>query len=144
MDLIRICNQASDKETGGILVGRYSKDLKTAVVSQLTGPPADSQGFLSSFRRGVAGLQSLLDQYWSGSSSTYYLGEWHYHPSHNASPSTVDIAQMKAIANDSNYFCPEPILLIVAKSDSGGFAYSANVFFRSGGYLSLQQKETVL
>ncbi len=66
----------------------------------------------SLFRRGVDGLQRLLDRLWTGD-RTYYLGEWHFHPAGAPSPSGIDEREMRAIAIDRNYNCPEPVLVVM-------------------------------
>lgn len=45
----------------------------------------------------------------------HYLGEWHLHPKSNPTPSATDIAQMKKIAQDKNFNCKEPILMILGE-----------------------------
>ncbi len=40
--VVHHCQNASPNETGGILVGYYSDDLRCAIVTDITGPPVDS------------------------------------------------------------------------------------------------------
>lgn len=114
-ELHRICTAAGDIETGGVLVGRYSTDLLTAVVIEVTGPPKDSRQGSSSFHRGVAGLRGILLRRWLSRERTHYIGEWHFHPAAHIEPSGDDVAQMYRIRDDLNYHCSEPILLILGK-----------------------------
>jgi hypothetical protein len=44
----------------------------------------------------------------------YYLGEWHFHPFGEPSPSDTASSQMREIARSPQYRCPEPILLIIS------------------------------
>jgi integrative and conjugative element protein (TIGR02256 family) len=111
----RLCAAADEEETGGILSGRYTAERTTAVVSEATTPPADSQRGRCAFVRGVAGLQGLLRERWSTPERTYYVGEWHYHPAAAVEPSSTDIEQMVRIAKAGNYRCPEPIMVIVGR-----------------------------
>ena len=126
-ELLKFCQDANDVETGGIIIGRYSKDQATAVVDRITGPPPDSMHFFAQFLRGVQGLQELLNRVWSKQERLFYLGEWHYHPLPNPNPSADDVAQMQTIANSQKYACPEPILLIVAGPPAKGWLFSATV-----------------
>lgn len=105
------CARRLGIETGGILAGRYDKDLRLAKVSIATAPPPDSAGGHAWFKRGTAGLKRLLDQLWSV--GDYYLGEWHFHPGGAPSPSGQDIEQLRIIASDLRYACPEPLLVIL-------------------------------
>lgn len=99
------------KETGGVSLGKYTPSLELAVVTEVSGPPEDSKKARSGFWRGIVGLQTLIRRLWKD--QQYYLGEWHVHPDGPPSPSTTDHDQMRAIAEDSSYQCPEPILLIL-------------------------------
>lgn len=115
-DLSRHCGESVDSETGGILLGKYSDDLRCAEVEMVTGPPSDSTRTRSFFRRGVDGLQRLLDRLWAWD-RTFYIGEWHFHPAGVPSPSGVDRKEMREIAGDRGYHCPEPVLLVMGVED---------------------------
>jgi len=99
-------------ETGGILVGYYTEDLKYAVICMVTGPPTDSKFGPYWFQRGNRGLKKILET--ASQENQYYLGEWHYHPKGIANPSDQDLIQMSKIANKRDYYCPEPIMIIIA------------------------------
>ncbi len=110
-DIIQHLVDAEMKETGGILIGNYNENLSVALVKIASGPPVDSIHSYTWFKRGTKGLQRLLFKVWD--KKEYYLGEWHFHPNSSATPSSVDKAQMKEIAFNISYHCPEPILLII-------------------------------
>ena len=46
-----LCMNSYPYETGGILIGRYSDDLKWAEITTITGAPAESKQTLCSFVR---------------------------------------------------------------------------------------------
>lgn len=107
------CIRASRiRETGGVLIGYYTEDLKNAVVCEVTGPPSDSQAGRYWFKRGVKGLKALFQKVWK--EKQYYLGEWHFHPLGTTNPSPQDYWQMLDIASSHNYCCPEAIMIIIA------------------------------
>lgn len=110
--LRKICVAAKTSETGGILIGQYSAGLDNAIVKTATPPPPDSKASKTWFDRGVKGLHNILSHSWNNL-GTYYLGEWHFHPFSAPTPSSQDKRQMKQIANNKKYNCPEPILLII-------------------------------
>ena len=110
------CAKAHPLETGGVLIGRYNEAYDTAIVVRATGAPLDSESGPTTFLRGTRGLNGLLMRFWT--KDEYYLGEWHYHPSGSARPSTVDIGQMQAIADDDGANCPEPVLLVAGEQDA--------------------------
>jgi len=120
------CISAGLRETGGILVGRYSEDLRIAEVTAISDCPNDSTSGHISFVRGIKGLCRWLQILWKGS-SYYYLGEWHFHPVVNIQPSSQDLASMIQIASAEPYRCPEPILLIVSGNDTKGWRLYAQV-----------------
>ena len=110
--ILDCCGSTTDLETGGVLVGKYSEDHRTARVIEALSAPSDSKAGPTWFARGVKGLNSKLRRRWS-SGREYYLGEWHYHPAGTPTPSTCDTLQMQSISRSGKYECPEPVLLIV-------------------------------
>lgn len=140
--IVQICAGAGEYETGGILVGHYDNTQLVAIVTDITGPPKGSKHGRYSFERAVGNLQSWLDQLWQ-KQQTYYLGEWHFHPGAAPSPSSTDHQQMKAIATDTKYACPEPILLILGGRPPQTWALSVTVHLRSGCSLTLHESDLV-
>ena len=131
----KYCKTAGLNETGGILIGKYSNDQKTAEVIKITSPPSDSHSTKYSFKRGTKGIRTTLDLIWS--QGLYYLGEWHYHPNASAYPSGTDVKQMLMFANNDALKCPEPLLVIV-----GGNLNNIELFvavFNNKGYIPLQR-----
>jgi integrative and conjugative element protein (TIGR02256 family) len=119
-DVERMCGDADDIETGGILVGRYSPDLAGAIVREATQPPPDSRRGRSWFERGCAGLREMLQRRWRSRERTHYVGEWHFHPAMEVIPSRDDFSQMRDISRAKHYDCKEPLLLIFGKPDEDG------------------------
>ncbi len=115
------------RETGGVLLGKYTPSMALAVVTEVSGPPEDSSKARSGFWRGVLGLQATISRLWK--EQQYYLGEWHVHPDGLPVPSTTDRDQMRAIAESSSYQCPEPLLVILGFSmESGPAKWSAGSY----------------
>lgn len=110
--LFKLCEQAGQAETGGILIGRYDNAHAVALVEEILGPTGDSRAGRAWFVRGVRGLTAALERLWRG--GTYYLGEWHFHPGGAPEPSPPDIRAMRRIASDPKAACPEPVLLVAA------------------------------
>lgn len=114
-ELARLCTKSGELETGGVLIGYYTNDLSTAVVTELTGPPKDSKRGHSWFFRGVAGLKELLAQRWRQPRKHHYIGEWHYHPANHVEPSQEDITQLIEISKNQDYHCKEPLMIIAGR-----------------------------
>lgn len=116
---LALCSAAGRRETGGVIIGRYTAALDCAVITELSPPPPDSRADSSRFERGVQGLRNLLRARWKRE-GTYYLGEWHFHPFAKAEPSSIDEAGIATIARDHRSRCPEPLLLIIGGEPSAG------------------------
>lgn len=123
--IIEMCQKASPNETGGILIGHYSANLKGAYITEATRQTDDSSAGRFWFKRGTKGLKKLLINYWSG--NQYYLGEWHFHPGNSPYPSRTDINQMNNISTNLKFNCPEPMLLIVGQINTK-FVVSVQIF----------------
>ena len=133
-EMLRHWSTAPSKETGGILVGRYSPDQRIALVNEISGPPSDSRANSMFFLRGRRGLLRRLLSAWQR--SAFYLGEWHVHPGGCAQPSAVDRLQMHGIANTAGYGCPEPVLCILGGTPDQ-WEIGAWVFRQSGPAIQL-------
>lgn len=129
--ILWFCKRAGNAETGGIFVGTYNAEHDMASVTNLSGPPADSQSTTYTFYRGVAGLQEWIDKHWR-SEKHHYLGEWHYHPYSDPTPSPTDVRQLKDIASSPSYHCPEPILLILGGDPHSTWITRVYVFPKKG------------
>ena len=125
-----MCRASPSKETGGILIGFYSEDRRTANVIEITGPPPDSERTRDQFKRGVTGLRSLLLGRWQATRQTHYLGEWHYHTAHVPRPSAQDERQMRAVAVDPRYGCAEPLLMIICPGTVSSWSIGCFAFPR--------------
>ncbi|WP_408913615.1 Mov34/MPN/PAD-1 family protein [Brucella pseudogrignonensis] len=122
--IVEHANHARNNETGGILIG-YIDETGGAVITEATGKPQGSAFGRFSFIRRTRGLSLLLKKRWL--ESQHYLGEWHTHPGGEPDPSPVDRQSMRLIALSGNYYCPEPILLILGIR-RGQSAISLTVF----------------
>lgn len=124
-NILHFCEKALNKETGGILIGYYTEDLTTAVITEVTPAPPDSRSGCSWFYRGIAGLKQLFLRKWKEVERRHYLGEWHYHPRKHVEPSIDDMSQMVNISKDGHYNCQEPVMLIV------GYGYGVDRHIRA-------------
>lgn len=127
-----MCRNSYPYETGGILIGKYSDDLKWAEIITITGPPTDSKRARSSFVRSTQGIIARLKSAWK--KQQYYLGEWHYHPNASPRPSGLDLKTMFDLSKNEELHCPEPILLII-----GGRPYNWHQYI--GVYAKEQEVE---
>jgi len=87
-------------ETGGVLLGYYDFNIKSAVIVSALPAPPDSKSGPHAFERGVLGLREAIDAAIKRTAGVVgYLGEWHSHPKgHSADPSHDDIIQLVHLA----------------------------------------------
>lgn len=138
--ILSLSQRAGDVETGGILVGYYTRKHDCAIVTMSSSAPPDSRSGKCSFYRGVQGLQKWLTTLWNLGRRRYYLGEWHFHPAGHPRPSGTDIAQTRRNAEDKSYNCPEPIMLIVGGDPSDGWEIGCFVYVNGRGMLELTRR----
>lgn len=138
------CRRVGSLETGGILIGHYTKDESTAIVTEALPPTRDSSRGRTWFHRGVAGLRGLLANRWESELRTYYVGEWHYHPASMVEPSGEDLAQMYAVNADPRYQCREPIMIIVGKGlNCGEPPVRAFVFPHGAAFMEFEASDSL-
>ena len=130
--MLHECMAASCNETGGILWGMYSDNLDNAIVTGFSRAPNDSISSRFSFKRGVIGLQQLLQSLWKKTNREYYLGEWHFHPFSSSTASATDVQQMFAHANNRKLQCPEPIMIIIGGDPCCNWSVDITVYTRAG------------
>lgn len=139
--MLKLCEDARGMETGGIFVGSYSNGHDCALVTDCSSAPQDSSAGIRHFYRGIRGLRRWLKRLWRHQEKQYYLGEWHHHPKGNPAHSSTDLEQMKKIASDASYHCPEPVLFIIGGDSDNGWTYRSMVYVREVGEMTLHQKE---
>lgn len=130
-----LCKSSYPNETGGILVGLYTEQHNSAIISKLIPAPLDSKGGPTWFVRGINDVKKKLDQLWY-KKNEFYIGEWHYHPDNSSNLSNQDVKQMSEISSNDNYKCPEPILLIVGGRQKS-WEYSTYVFPKNKKFIEL-------
>ncbi len=125
-DALKYCANSGGKETGGILIGRYSQEHNMAIVTRVSGPPKDSKSGSCFFVRGIQGLQQILNRLWAR--KEYYIGEWHFHPYAAPIPSSTDHQQMADFSRDERMKCPEPILIIIGGNPNADWSMKVVVY----------------
>lgn len=139
--MVNIARAWQPLETGGVLVGRYSRDKRWAQVARVYGPGQQSTHGRLYFERAARALNRLLAHLWRRfGGNRYYLGEWHSHPSASAQPSISDQQTMFKIARRTEAHCPEPLLVIVGGNLTIEPSLSVTVFTRDGERISLVER----
>lgn len=123
-DLRRRARQALPNETGGTLVGRYSKNLRVACVERVIGVRAGGRQGRSWFYRPPDSIDGQLAEIFAKSGGrTYYLGEWHSHPGARPQPSPTDLNTLIGLARSRSVATDTPILIVAG----GNLARSGSI-----------------
>ncbi len=90
--------RSPDHETGGLLFGELDETLGIAWVTNVSGPPGDSDFSAEHFICGTHGTAELCRDYQHRTRGIVaYVGTWHSHPVSPASPSPTDYAGVGTI-----------------------------------------------
>lgn len=101
-------------ETGGLLFGERDDATRVIWVSEVAGPPPDSEGSAEEFICGVDGVEEIrVEKRRRGLGSLAFVGTWHTHPNLRPVPSDRDVAGMSGIVLSSEPLIPRALLLIV-------------------------------
>jgi integrative and conjugative element protein (TIGR02256 family) len=104
-------------EFGGFLIGYYSDDFKTLIITNFIIPTKFKVSKIS-FERDTNGIEEKLKEFYNRTPKEYYIGEWHTHPNSSTSPSNRDLKAMISIANHPNVVIKNPILLIIGYNNA--------------------------
>ncbi len=115
----RSARVAGEKETGGLLFGEWDDAARVIWVTEVLGPPPDSQASEEGFVCGVLGTREANTEKAKRSrGSVQYIGMWHTHPVSRATPSSTDLIGMAAILADGSISVTKQLLLIVGETTS--------------------------
>lgn len=114
---------APGHESGGVLFGERDDALRVFWVTDVLGPPPDSQASPLGFVCGVEGVDDAAEFFLRRSrGSSRPIGMWHTHPGGPPRPSPTDRGGMRQLVDDQDRPLPTQLLLIV-----GGDANSHDV-----------------
>ena len=107
----------SKDETGGLLFGQFDEVLGIGWISNVSGPPGDSEFSPEGFICGVEGTQELCKQYDDESNGMIqYIGTWHSHPVSQAIPSSTDFNGIAEIFATSEGKGSHQLMMIIGFS----------------------------
>ena len=104
-------------ETGGLLFGERDEAARVVWISEVLGPPPDSEASPQQFVCGIEGVEDArVEKRRRGLGSLSFVGTWHTHPDLEPLPSDRDVAGMSGIVLSSTPPIPRALLLIVGRS----------------------------
>ena len=123
-------------EFGGFLIGYYSDDLKTLVLTDVLSPN-EYKSHKVLFERSAEGIEEKLLELFKLNEKRYYAGEWHSHPDVSSRYSLTDLNAMQSIAESETIRIKNPILLIVSINNQKlknytFYLYDNNTLFEYG------------
>ena len=114
-------------ETGGVLYGERDDALRIIWVSDILGPPPDSEASAHGFVCGTEGVDAATMTFSTRSrDSSRPIGMWHTHPDGDPVPSPTDFEGMDTIIRRTDRSLPKQLLIIVGGTESE---------YRIGAYL---------
>jgi [CysO sulfur-carrier protein]-S-L-cysteine hydrolase len=128
--LVTALKNASDHETGGILMGEHI-GIDEFRVKEITIQP--DLGTFASFVRALSHALASLNKFFQKTKYNYahfnYMGEWHSHPSFIPAPSSKDISTMIDSVNDKNVGANFLVLIILKLNTTGSIEGTATAFY---------------
>ncbi len=124
------------RETGGVLIGRFSDVTETFHVVDVLPPPPDSRFSASEFVLGTQGLKDRIAEVLSHSGgSLFALGTWHNHLV-TSGPSSTDVRTALELAAAQ----AQPVLMLI--HTPGGYRYlTAEASAGSGTWIDPSARE---
>jgi len=124
-------------ETGGILFGERDDASRVIWVSEVLGPPPDSDASPHYFVCGTEGVAEANEEKKTRSrGSVQYVGMWHTHPGSLPVPSPTDLGGMARLLTLERPSSPRPLLLIIGTTTAGRLAQVGAYVFREGDLVS--------
>ena len=114
-------------ESGGLLVGKYSTDNKTVIVTNAVTPTKEITT-PTSYTRKTDNMESVWKELYE--EGLQYVGEWHSHPKGSPQYSTEDLNAMRGIYADENITISKPLLLILGVKDGEYCKNAAYIYNR--------------
>ena len=140
--------RSSEHETGGLLFGEFDETLGIAWVTNVSGPPQDSQFSAEHFVCGTRGTSELCEDYARRTHGIVrYVGTWHSHPVSSAEPSATDYEGIGAIFAAASNDGARQLMVIVGhaagpRPEIGAYAFEKRVLatHRAGSAMAIKAR----
>lgn len=110
-------------ETGGYLFGERDEATKILWITEVSGPPPDSEASPDAFVCGIEGVAALVEEKRRRTrDSVRLVGVWHAHPGGVPLPSPTDLQGISRVIADSGAPSARALMMIVTETASGEFA----------------------
>lgn len=127
-------------ETGGILFGGRDNACRVVWVSEVIGPPSDSESSCAHFICGTNGVAEANDEKRQRTrGSTQYIGMWHTHPTSLPAPSETDFLAMHALVNTDEPSTHKHLLLILGSDSEQSVELLSGFLFSKKDFVDLEK-----
>ena len=131
-------------ETGGLLFGERDDASRVIWISEVLGPPPDSDASAYYFICGTEGVAEANEEKRTRTrGSVQYVGMWHTHPGSLPVPSSTDIDGMASLLTLSCPSSRKPLLMIVGTTPAGRIAQLGVYVFKQSDLIFLRAQRTV-
>ena len=114
-EMLAEAEHRSPRETGGVLLGYWTKQFDEVVIAEATGPGTAAvhanDGFTPDSRFDT---EEIAHRYRDSGRVHTYLGDWHTHPSGSSRLSALDRRTLAGIARHEPARTPAPIMAVLA------------------------------
>ncbi len=127
---------AKPQETGGTLVGYYSRDRRVAFVTDALEAKTGARKERARFYRPPDDVDGQLARAYEESGGlTHYLGEWHTHPDGVPTPSPTDLSTLRGLARSRSVATDTPFMVILG-GDFGTTTTASCTLAEDTGHIS--------
>ncbi len=132
-----------EHETGGLLFGERDEASRLIWISEVLGPPPDSDASPYYFICGTEGVAEANEEKRTRTrGSVQYVGMWHTHPGSLPIPSSTDVDGMARLLTLSHPSSPKPLLMIIGISPTTRLAQVGAYLFKQNDLASLRRQRS--
>jgi integrative and conjugative element protein (TIGR02256 family) len=126
-------------ETGGVLFGGRDNACRVIWVSEVIGPPPDSDSSHDHFICGIHGVAEANEEKRRRTrGSVQYIGMWHTHPTSPPIPSATDFMAMHKLVSVDGPATPKHLLLILGSGPEQPLGQLSGFLFSKADFLGLE------
>jgi integrative and conjugative element protein (TIGR02256 family) len=126
-------------ETGGVLFGGRDNASRVIWVSEVIGPPPDSESSHDHFICGIHGVaEANEEKRCRTGGSVQYIGMWHTHPTQSPIPSGTDFLAMHKLVNTEEPSTSKHLLLILGSGPGQLLGLLSGFFFSKRDFIELE------
>ena len=132
-------NSGERAETGGVLFGGRDNACRVMWVSEVIGPPPDSESSHDHFICGIHGVAEANEEKRRRTGgSVQYIGMWHTHPTESPIPSGTDFLAMHKLVNAEEPSTPKHLLLILGSGPGQLLGLLSGFLFSKRDFIELE------